>query len=270
MMDDGVQIDVRYDEANPGDEVHGQEAAAGEALAVSEPGVLDRAMGAVATLQSTHVLTLSAGRRAVPNVMGKAVMVCVGGGVVYFQPDKETLYEVVEVAWDGPCYQQRMVTDTTSSSKTKGGRRGRVAGALIGSLLLPGVGTVVGAAIGTGSKAKTKGVSRSETYQEAVEVPAPCHILLEKLSTGEEIVITTDVMSDRAPRLLDLVEGYEVQAEDVAPEPTGLPVEAVPSPEQRSAPAISPYEELKQLKELLDLGILTQEEFDERKASLLG
>ena len=34
--------------------------------------------------------------------------------------------------------------------------------------------------------------------------------------------------------------------------------------------AISPAEELKKMKELLDLGIITQEEFDAKKKQLLG
>ena len=39
---------------------------------------------------------------------------------------------------------------------------------------------------------------------------------------------------------------------------------------QVSAPAVSdPYEEMKKLKELLDLGIITQEEFDAKKKQLL-
>ena len=34
--------------------------------------------------------------------------------------------------------------------------------------------------------------------------------------------------------------------------------------------AISPAEELKKMKELLDMGIITQEEFDAKKKQLLG
>lgn len=37
-----------------------------------------------------------------------------------------------------------------------------------------------------------------------------------------------------------------------------------------SAPAISPADEIKKFKELLDAGILTQEEFDAKKKQLLG
>lgn len=40
-------------------------------------------------------------------------------------------------------------------------------------------------------------------------------------------------------------------------------------PEEPKKNGTLPYEELKQLKELLDMGILTQEEFDKKKAQLL-
>lgn len=35
-------------------------------------------------------------------------------------------------------------------------------------------------------------------------------------------------------------------------------------------PATDPYEDLKKLKELLDMGIVTQEEFDKKKKEILG
>ena len=41
------------------------------------------------------------------------------------------------------------------------------------------------------------------------------------------------------------------------------------SPAAPQAPATDPYEELKKLKELLDMGIVTQEEFDAKKKKLL-
>lgn len=46
-------------------------------------------------------------------------------------------------------------------------------------------------------------------------------------------------------------------------------VEIENEPEEPKKNGTLPYEELKQLKELLDMGILTQEEFDKKKAQLL-
>lgn len=60
-----------------------------------------------------------------------------------------------------------------------------------------------------------------------------------------------------------------------APAPTGAPVEGVaapaPSTGAEAAPATEdPYEQLTKLKGLLDNGIITQEDFDKKKADLLG
>lgn len=43
-----------------------------------------------------------------------------------------------------------------------------------------------------------------------------------------------------------------------------------PTPAPESVPVVSPIEEIKQYKELLDLGIITQEEFNAKKKQLLG
>ncbi|MBO5223231.1 MAG: SHOCT domain-containing protein [Clostridia bacterium] len=46
-----------------------------------------------------------------------------------------------------------------------------------------------------------------------------------------------------------------------------------PQPAPQSTPqvaALSPAEELKKFKELLDMGVITQEEFDAKKKALLG
>ena len=55
------------------------------------------------------------------------------------------------------------------------------------------------------------------------------------------------------------------------PVPVPVPV-AVPVavPEAMPVAGVDPYEELKKAKELLDLGILTPEEFGAMKARLLG
>ena len=52
------------------------------------------------------------------------------------------------------------------------------------------------------------------------------------------------------------------------------PAQAAPAPEaapaQAAAPAEDPVAKLKQAKELLDAGVLSQEEFDAMKAKYLG
>ena len=41
-------------------------------------------------------------------------------------------------------------------------------------------------------------------------------------------------------------------------------------PQQQPKPEVDPYEEIKKYKQLLDDGIITEEEFDKKKKELLG
>ncbi len=62
--------------------------------------------------------------------------------------------------------------------------------------------------------------------------------------------------------------------EQSAPAPTGVPVEGVAAPASAGGGVTSgaedPYEQLTKLKGLLDSGVITQEDFDKKKAELLG
>lgn len=49
-----------------------------------------------------------------------------------------------------------------------------------------------------------------------------------------------------------------------------LPNYDVPKIEEQTVPVKRSYAELKELKELLDLGIITQAEFDQKKREILG
>lgn len=59
----------------------------------------------------------------------------------------------------------------------------------------------------------------------------------------------------------------------VTPAPSGEPIEGVAAPAPSNTPASAPddpYEQLTKLKDLLDKGIITQEDFDKKKTELLG
>lgn len=53
-------------------------------------------------------------------------------------------------------------------------------------------------------------------------------------------------------------------------ESKALPHNDTPRIEAQATPVKRSYAELKELKELLDLGIITQEEFDRKKKEILG
>ncbi|MBP3875061.1 MAG: SHOCT domain-containing protein [Lachnospiraceae bacterium] len=89
---------------------------------------------------------------------------------------------------------------------------------------------------------------------------------LHRLRTAvEEVTHILAVRSARADRMADV-------ASEHAPA-SGIPA-ADPEGEKETAgaqtPAPDPYEEMKKLKELLDLDIITREEFDRKKKELLG
>lgn len=243
-----------------------------------EPTLLERARNALTNARSTFVLSLTGGKKMVPNVLGRAAMVHVGNGWVYFKPDEETLYEVTEVSWDGPEYAAHTVTYTDESAESRQGNLGTIAGAAIGTAVLPGLGTLIGAAIGSESDDEARRAARRKTREEYEEVPATCRIYLSRAYDHQEILITTKVKGDKAADLLGLVVIGPQDAPMPNPVPVPMPV-AVPipvvAPEMADVPMVSaagidPYEELKKAKELLDLGILTPEEFGAMKARLLG
>lgn len=92
-------------------------------------------------------------------------------GFIYFD-DIEGHYKITEFQWEGPRYQTVTTTSgvtkynekSRSSSVTQSHgrdkRTGRLIGAAVGTAILPGAGTLVGALVGTGNK-KTSEVSQS-------------------------------------------------------------------------------------------------------------
>ena len=234
-----------------------------------EPTLLEKARRALSNARSTYRLTLRGGRKLVPNVLGRATMVHAGDGFVYFRPDEETIYEVMEVSWDGPAYESHTVTYEDDSVET-GPAVGTLAGAAIGTAILPGLGTLIGAAIGSEQDDEAQRRARTKTREEYEEVPATCRIYLERVYDRKEILITTRVKEDKADELLALVvigpDDVPVPVADPVVVPVAVPVAV---PDAVPVGVTDPYEELKKLKELLDLGIITQEEFERKKASLL-
>jgi hypothetical protein len=61
-------------------------------------------------------------------------------------------------------------------------------------------------------------------------------------------------------------QGYDQPPVQAAPPPPPAPMPAPPPP---AAPARDPISQLKDLKELLDAGVLTQAEFDSQKQKIL-
>lgn len=193
-------------------------------------------------------------------------------GTVYFGTMDEIKYHLIGYEWNGPVYNQIVNTqgntnvnaNTNYTSQTvKKGKSGKMAaGAIIGTMLLPGVGTAVGAAIGAGgkSKQKTTGNSATNTFSNSnsqqvsrnVEQNTTAIIRLKRLSdnTIHSLTIVCNTGIDAQLRCFNIQE--EKSVADV------------------SMDASESLKGIKALKELLDMGAITQEEFDKKKNQLLN
>lgn len=174
---------------------------------------------------------------------------------VYFDTNFHDNFSLIGYEWNGPEYQ--IVTNTVTKQKGKKTQKGKsgkmTAGALVGTMFMPGIGTAVGAAIGAGGKSKTKnnGTETSDTTQKQVEIPSKAMLYLKNNETNKDvnIIISCDSNIDmELKRFKFLNNSQKTDASDV----------------QKVAEA------LKSLKELVDLGVLSQEEFETKKAELLN
>lgn len=164
--------------------------------------------------------------------------------------NKGLKFKIIEVSWNGKNIVSSTIsyTDTTSDGKSK--RTGRVLGTAIGTVVAPGIGTIVGAAHGTGnSKTSNNATSTTHTYEKSKEEVSDICLVVQ-YETGQEGELKYQCYEKQAHTILSII---------------GL------SNNDDEAPHNSdPYEEIKRVKELLDMGIITQEEFDAKKKVLLG
>ena len=179
--------------------------------------------------------------------------------------DAPTKYELFDYEWNGPEY--RTVEKTTTTSHTKGKskektkRKGRLAGAVIGTAATavtlgnPVVGAAVGAAVGTGKKTKGKNNSTTTgtatTTSDNIEVDSYASMKMRNIETNQINTIGFRCSSNIDMQLKSFnISKRSDDVENVLNQKTS-------------------FELLKDYKELLDSGIITQEEFDQKKSELL-
>lgn len=179
--------------------------------------------------------------------------------------DAPTKYELFDYEWNGPEY--RTVEKATTTSHTKGKskektkRKGRLAGAVIGTAATavtlgnPVVGAAVGAAVGTGKKTKGKNNSTTTgtatTTSDNIEVDSYASMKMRNIETNQ-----INIIGFRCSSNIDMqLKSFNISKSSDA-------VENVRN--QKTS-----VELLKDYKELLDSGIITQEEFDQKKSELL-
>ena len=170
--------------------------------------------------------------------------------------DMSEKYTLMDYEWNGPEY--RTVEKTTTTSHTKGKskektkRRGHLVGAVVGTAIAPGVGTIVGAAVGTGKKTKGKNNSTTTgtatTTSDNIEVDSYASMKMRNVETNQINTIGSSNI-DMQLKSFNISQSSDTAA-NVRNQKTSV-------------------ELLKDYKELLDSGIITQEEFDQKKIELL-
>ena len=173
--------------------------------------------------------------------------------------DMPEKYTLMDYEWNGPEY--RTVEKTTTTSRTKGKnkektkRRGHLTGAVVGTVIAPGVGTIVGAAVGTGKKTKGKNNSTTTgtatTTSDNIEVDSYASMKMRNVETNQVNTIGFYCSSNIDMQLKSFnISKSSDAVENVRNQKTSV-------------------ELLKDYKELLDSGIITQEEFNQKKTELL-
>ncbi len=156
-----------------------------------------------------------------------------------------------DVIWKGKNIINNTITVSDTTGKEKNKRTGRILGAAIGTVLAPGLGTVIGAAHGTGnSKNKNASTTVTRSYEQIKEEVSDI-VLYVKYETGQSDTLKYQCYEKQAMILLNLIDGVKERP-------------------NKNNNHHSPYEEIKSLKELLDMGAITQEEFDIKKKEILG
>ncbi len=176
-------------------------------------------------------------------------------GTVYFNVNYNDRFLFIDYSWNGPMYETTIssTTNTTGQEATKG-KGGKVAaGAIVGSAFGP-AGTLVGAAVGASGKKKKNISSHSNTnsVQRQTEILTPATLKFRNLETNDivSIVIGCNSLIDSQIKGMQIIKEQSVN--EISKETTDA------------------LKGIKALKELLDMGAITQEEFDMKKQKLLN
>lgn len=188
-------------------------------------------------------------------------------GEVYFNNDTRVFYSIVNYEWDGPEFDQvtksHSNTNSTSNTVSNTVKKGKALKVLAGGALgfINPYAGLIGAAAGAASKGKSKttsktaGTSSTDGLQTVsnMEKITNAIIIFRNLDTQK-----TYTVSFKCNRNMDVkircfdFEETPVELEDIVKETT------------------TSLEGIKALKELLDMGAITQEDFDTKKKQILG
>lgn len=177
-------------------------------------------------------------------------------GEVFFDYDDENLFYLIDYNWGGSRHKTITRTHGAEDHVTKG-KSGRAAlGAAVGSFAAPGVGTVVGMGLGALGKKKKHVEKQQVSKTSNKELTTPAALKFRNLKTNEifsiQVLCSTEI--DSKINCFYMMDIPSSEDRDV----------------ERTDVGVDPIEQVKKLKELLDIGAITEEEFELKKKELLN
>lgn len=161
-------------------------------------------------------------------------------GTVYFNTNFNDRFLFIDYSWSGPMYET-MTNSTTNSSGQEVSKR-------------YGVGIVAGSVAGATGKGKKNKRYQSNTssIQRQTEILTPATLKFKNMDTNTivSIVIGCNTLIDSQIKGMQIIKEQSVR--------------------EASDDATDALKGIKALKELLDMGAITQDEFEQKKKQLLG
>lgn len=156
-----------------------------------------------------------------------------------------------------------------NDSKTQTKRKHALTRAAVGTLLGP-VGTVAGALT---SKKETTTISKDFVDHLGVIIHLSDGTMFEITYFNSTLKADNSLVTESIDKVNELATILEAGIANAKKQPDDPQIETTePAVEQstpQSSPATDPLDEIKKLKGLLDIGAITQEEFDAKKKQLL-
>jgi hypothetical protein len=159
-------------------------------------------------------------------------------------------YSKIFIGQDILEYEIRVDNEVVITSKTKS-KKG-VGKALVGGALFGGAGMIAGAVAGNGKSKTSQSQKEIHHYMLVLKVNdiiTPSFVIeLPSLQTAEEVAATLEIICQFENKI---EENDELESD-------------------KNNSHLDKFDEIKKYKELLDVGIITQEEFENKKKKLLG
>lgn len=180
-------------------------------------------------------------------------------GRIFFDNNNITFYRLLDYQWGGPQYETLTTSETKGTSSSETVKKGKAlkigAGALLGSIAGP-AGMLAGAAMGAGSKGKSKtiGINNSAISQmtKNIETGSAATLTFLNLDNQKTYTISIKCNSDLNSKIICFDFYKPENLNDIS---------------RNIGDTLS---SIKNLKELLDMGAITQEEFELKKNQILS